>query len=157
MSWPRGQGCAAGETHPRAWGFELLVYQSWSIGSTTWSEIPWATPVFPVASAPYGMAEEKYVANVVLEGGAEQSKMEKLHAFQEAERYVIDAGSSESGVKLAEDGRTRLIPQPSDDPEDPLNWTWKRKHVILFVVSLVSLLPDYGSATGAVTLQVQAK
>lgn len=27
-----------------------------------------------------------------------------------------------SGPKLAADGKTVLVPQPSDDPRDPLNW-----------------------------------
>ena len=30
-------------------------------------------------------------------------------------------GSSTSGLKVAKDGITLLIPQPSDDPQDPLN------------------------------------
>jgi hypothetical protein len=88
------------------------------------------------------------------------AKAKQLHEFQEAEGYVIDvdteAAGSENGLKVAKDGHTRLIPQPSDDPNDPLNWTWGRKHLILFVISFASFLPDYGSATGAVTLLPQA-
>jgi hypothetical protein len=68
-----------------------------------------------------------------------------------------------------------LIPQPSDDPNDPLNWSQTKKNIILGVVSFTgmlirstapidiqklnndaALLPDYGSATGAVTLIPQA-
>ncbi|KAK0705720.1 major facilitator superfamily domain-containing protein [Lasiosphaeris hirsuta] len=85
---------------------------------------------------------------------------ERLHEFREAEGYVIDvdteAASSVAGVKLAKDGHSRLIPQPSNDPNDPLNWSWGRKHTVLFVISFASFLPDYGSATGAVTLIPQA-
>ena len=81
-----------------------------------------------------------------------------LHEFREEEGYVLDAAedSASSGVKVAKDGRTRLIPQPSDDANDPLNWSWRKKHIILFVISIASFLPDYGSATGAVTLIPQA-
>ncbi len=50
----------------------------------------------------------------------------------------------------------RLIPQPSDDPNDPLNWSWGAKHLMLFIVSLTAFLPDFGSAIGAVTLLPQA-
>ncbi len=95
-------------------------------------------------------------------GTKTKSKTEQLHEFRETEGYVIDidteAGSSVNGqgVKLAKDGHTRLIPQPSDDENDPLNWSWGKKHLILFVISFVSFLPDYGSATGAVTLIPQA-
>ena len=58
--------------------------------------------------------------------------------------------------QLARDGRTVLIPQPSHDPNDPLTWTWKKKHILLFVIAAAAFLPDYGSATGAVTLIPQA-
>ncbi|KAK3386844.1 major facilitator superfamily domain-containing protein [Podospora didyma] len=88
-----------------------------------------------------------------------QTKEERLHEFHETEGYIIDVDSASNdvaGLKLAKDGHTRLIPQPSDDPNDPLNWTRARKHLILFVISFASFLPDYGSATGAVTLLPQA-
>ena len=72
--------------------------------------------------------------------------------------YILDADrlDDDKVYKLAKDGRTVLIPQPSDDPNDPLNWSTTKKHVILFIVSLCAFLPDYGSATGAVTLIPQA-
>lgn len=59
--------------------------------------------------------------------------------------------------RVAKDGHTVLIPQPSDSPNDPLNWSSWKKHVILFVVSYTALLGDAGSATGGVTLMTQAK
>ena len=58
--------------------------------------------------------------------------------------------------QLTEDGRTVLIPQPSSDPNDPLTWTWKKKHILLFVIASTAFLPDYGSAVGAVTLIPQS-
>jgi hypothetical protein len=39
------------------------------------------------------------------------------------------------GLKLAKDGSTVLIPQPSDDDEDPLNWSWLKKHKAFFAAS----------------------
>lgn len=81
---------------------------------------------------------------------------DQLHEFRENEGYVIDDSEGGEGVKYAADGHTRLIPQPSDDPNDPLNWTRWKKHAILFVVAAAAFLPDYGSATGAVTLELQA-
>jgi hypothetical protein len=87
------------------------------------------------------------------------TKAKQLHE-QDSDGYVVDvdteAAGSETGVKVAKDGHTRLIPQPSDDPNDPLNWPWGKKHLILFIISWASFLPDYGSATGAVTLIPQA-
>lgn len=80
-----------------------------------------------------------------------------VHGFKESEGYVADIeGALQTNVKTAKDGHTVLIPQPSDSPSDSLNWTWTRKHLILIIISLASFLPDYGSATGAVTLLPQA-
>ena len=61
-----------------------------------------------------------------------------------------------ANYQLANDGQTVLIPQPSSDPNDVLNWSWQKKHAILFVISATAFLPDYGSATGAVTLIPQS-
>lgn len=82
--------------------------------------------------------------------------VEDIHEYNEREGYVIDLAAETGNVKLAADGHTRLIPQPSDDSNDPLNWSWTKKHVVLFIVSFAAFLPDYGSATGAVTLLPQA-
>jgi predicted RNA-binding protein with TRAM domain len=40
--------------------------------------------------------------------------------------YFVQEQTSNAhdGLKLAKDGFTVLIPQPSDDDEDPLNWSW---------------------------------
>ncbi|KAI1263292.1 MFS general substrate transporter [Xylariaceae sp. FL1019] len=71
--------------------------------------------------------------------------------------YEVEVSTHDGDAsKLATDGLTRLIPQPSDDPGDPLNWPQFRKNVILFVIAFAAFLPDYGSATGAVTLIPQA-
>lgn len=88
---------------------------------------------------------------------ASHNQVENIHEYNEKEGYVVDAGKdSEVELKVARDGHTVLIPQPSDDPHDPLNWSRTRKHVFLFIISATAFLPDYGSATGAVTLLPQA-
>lgn len=73
--------------------------------------------------------------------------------------YRIDPSlfAADENLKLSSDGRNVLIPQPTDDPKDPLNWSNGKKAVILAVITVVSFLPDYGSGTGAVTLISQAK
>lgn len=75
-----------------------------------------------------------------------------IHEYKENEGYEIDVEDAAAGgdrtVKLAKDGHTKLISQPSDDAQDPLNWSWGKKHIILFIVAFSALLPDYGSATG---------
>lgn len=93
-----------------------------------------------------------------LEASSRQSSfVDNIHAHSETEGYLVEAESKGAeGLKLAKDGHTVLIPQPSDDPLDPLNWSTVRKHVILLIVSMSAFLPDYGSATGAVTLLPQS-
>lgn len=90
----------------------------------------------------------------------DDSREDEIHEFKASVGYEVDVENGEGGgdsVKLANDGRTRLIPQPSDDAADPLNWSQRKKNLILFVIAFAALLPDYGSATGAVTLIPQAK
>ncbi|KAI1301066.1 major facilitator superfamily domain-containing protein [Xylaria venustula] len=87
------------------------------------------------------------------------SQEDEIHEFKESVGYEVEVGGAERDdtVKLAKDGHTRLIPQPSEDPADPLNWNQRKKNLILFIVAFAALLPDYGSATGAVTLIPQAE
>lgn len=75
---------------------------------------------------------------------------------QQSSNVGMDTSAPGPNTKLAKDGLTILIPQPSEDPEDPLNWSPVKKHAILFIVSWAALLPDYGSGSGAVTLLQQA-
>jgi len=85
-----------------------------------------------------------------------------LDSIGETTGYVVDVSQIQDKalverLKLASDGRTILIPQPSEDPNDPLNWSWFKKHLILIIISATAFLADYGSATGAVALIPQAK
>lgn len=73
--------------------------------------------------------------------------------------YYLDTqylSADENSLKTASDGHTVLIPQPTSDPNDPLNWSNRKKNTILFVITVLSFLPDYGSSLGAVTLIPQA-
>ncbi|KZO99734.1 MFS general substrate transporter [Calocera viscosa TUFC12733] len=85
-----------------------------------------------------------------------------LDQLGESQGYVLDAAvyraehAGGKALKTASDGHTILIPQPSDDPRDPLNWSQNHKNLLLFIISWAAFLPDYGSATGAVTLLPQS-
>ncbi|MDI1488690.1 MAG: hypothetical protein OHK93_007966 [Ramalina farinacea] len=83
----------------------------------------------------------------------------KIDHVEEKNGYILDATQVDSaeGLKTSRDGHNILIPQPSEDPNDPLNWSQTKKHVMLMVISATAFLPDYGAATGAVTLIPQAK
>jgi hypothetical protein len=62
-----------------------------------------------------------------------------------------------SDLKLAKDGHTVLIPQPTSNPNDPLNWSWRRKHLMLAVVSTTAFLGDYGSGVGIPLIVLQGE
>ncbi|EME83536.1 uncharacterized protein MYCFIDRAFT_39163 [Pseudocercospora fijiensis CIRAD86] len=118
----------------------------------------------PVSSAgPYhAISEDKTRAAET--SSEENSELDiDLEARGEEQGYILDVDVLKelsprwNDYQLAADGRTVLIPQPSQDPDDPLNWSWTRKHIVLLVIAATSFLPDYGSATGAVTLIPQAK
>ncbi|KAK5076937.1 hypothetical protein LTR64_005583 [Lithohypha guttulata] len=49
-----------------------------------------------------------------------------------------------------------LIPQPSDDPRDPLNWSVLQKRLVLVMLAVASFTCDYSAATGASALLAQA-
>ncbi|KAF7347037.1 MFS general substrate transporter [Mycena venus] len=57
----------------------------------------------------------------------------------------VESSSSE-GVKLDHHGLP-LIPQPSDDPEDPLNWGRGQKYIIVAIASLVAFLGTFALAS----------
>lgn len=69
-------------------------------------------------------------------------------------RTLSSADSSD--IKLAKDGQTVLIPQPSDDPEDVLNWSTGKKYSVLLSLVFASLLTDFGMTYGTVLFQAQA-
>ena len=69
---------------------------------------------------------------------------------------INELGAQGQGLQTAQDGKTVLIPQPTSDPNDPLNWNPLRKHVTLLVITVTAFLPDFGSSMGIVTLLPQA-
>jgi hypothetical protein len=68
-----------------------------------------------------------------------------LHEFNEREGYVL-TDTEHANLKRAGDGQTILLPQPSDDKNDPLNWSWAKKHTILIIISMTAFLPDVSYA-----------
>ena len=107
------------------------------------------------------MDAEKGVHNNAVENSPGPAEDIDLDEIGETNGYIVDVSAIQDKrlverLKLAPDGKTVLIPQPSDDPNDPLNWSWFKKHLVLIVISATAFLPDYGSATGAVALIPQA-
>ena len=105
------------------------------------------------------MHNEKSPQSGTINADAESRSLGPNLQYNSHGGYVLDAArlGQNDATKLSRDQRTILIPQPSDDPNDPLNWSKSRKHVILALVCACTFLPDYGSVTGAITLIPQAK
>ncbi|KAK5943314.1 hypothetical protein PMZ80_004321 [Knufia obscura] len=62
-----------------------------------------------------------------------------VYVYEQARSNVERLGS-ESNLKRDRTGKITLIPQPSDDPNDPLNWpVWKRD-TILAVLTIVAVI-----------------
>ena len=74
--------------------------------------------------------------------------------------YILDAtqlGVAGQALQTASDGRTILIPQPSTDANDPLNWSNTKKNLMLLTIAVVAFMPDFASSIAIVTLITQAK
>jgi len=51
---------------------------------------------------------------------------------------------------------TSLIPQPTDDINDPLNWSSSKKHSVLLALASASLLSDFGMTWGTTLFENQS-
>lgn len=58
-------------------------------------------------------------------------------------------------TNLADSSQTILIPQPSDDPQDPLNWSSAKKHLLLATIGLAAFVADFqaGAAVPCIITQ----
>ncbi len=87
-----------------------------------------------------------------------------LDRVGETEGYVLDEAQLKAKLGLAPDVALKkskkgvvLIPQPTEDPEDPLNWPRWKKSLILVVIAVNACTADYSAATGASALIPQAE
>lgn len=55
-----------------------------------------------------------------------------------------------------EDNGIRLVPQPTVSPEDPLNWSWWKKHAVLAALIPGCLLSDWTLTWGTTVFELQA-
>lgn len=62
-----------------------------------------------------------------------------LEGSQRAE-VAAQALKNTSGLKYDATGTILLVPQPSDDPNDPLNWPIWKRDLIIFILSLISVI-----------------
>ncbi|KAL6411958.1 hypothetical protein AUP68_04338 [Ilyonectria robusta] len=84
-----------------------------------------------------------------------------VEAFPQAARaeggVVLNVDSpGDSPLHLAADGHTVLLPQPTEDPSDPLNWPSWKKHAILLTIAWGAFCADFTSAAGSAPILLQA-
>jgi hypothetical protein len=67
-----------------------------------------------------------------------------------------DGRSPTSQLKTTSDGAIVLIPQPSDDPNDPLNWSSMKKHLVFLSLLPGCFLTDWVITWGSTLFEAQA-
>jgi hypothetical protein len=75
------------------------------------------------------------------------------------EGYVVDPSrypNNAAGLKTTPDGRYVLIPQPLDTPDDPLNWSSRKKWLIVWIMAYIAFLADYTGGTAIITVIPQS-
>ncbi|KAF7761482.1 hypothetical protein Agabi119p4_9474 [Agaricus bisporus var. burnettii] len=110
------------------------------------------------------MSHEKSfsLSNEKHELGSDITSEIDLLAFHEehAGRLIIDPEEAKielgeavaAKLKLTKDGKTVLWPQPTDSENDPQNWSSRRKHLQLLIVTLAAIVPDFDSGIGIASL-----
>jgi hypothetical protein len=106
----------------------------------------------------------------------QKSPTEKRHSSEPRDEldaglgvYVVKQGlrihqgehgsnSSDSSLhlKTTRNGNVVLIPQPSDDPDDPLNWSWLKKHAVFMSLLPGCFLTDWVITWGTTLFEAQA-
>ncbi|KIX00338.1 uncharacterized protein Z518_10477 [Rhinocladiella mackenziei CBS 650.93] len=87
-----------------------------------------------------------------------------LDRVGETQGYLLDETKIRERLGLGADVPLKksksgvvLIPQPTEDPEDPLNWPRWKKGLILLVIAVNACTADYSAATGGSALLPQAE
>ncbi|EPT04671.1 hypothetical protein FOMPIDRAFT_110013 [Fomitopsis schrenkii] len=118
-------------------------------------------------AAPKTIYNEEKETDLKLETTSYERPASNVDAFdifsyheRNAGRLVIDPKEARiefgedvaNTLKLSEDGAVVLWPQPTDDPEDPQNWTMARKNFQLFIITLAAFVPDFDSGIGVASI-----
>lgn len=81
---------------------------------------------------------------------------EHAHALDEAVVKRELGLPSDAILKKADDG-TVLIPQPTDDPRDPLYWSQTKKKIIMVMLAIAAFTCDFSAAIGSPAIIPQAQ
>ncbi|KAH0843811.1 MFS transporter [Fonsecaea pedrosoi] len=117
-------------------------------------------PANPRSVEKMGHVEENETVVTDVPAGKAVDPQDITHQGAEAVLLYVDNTDGDpaaNGLKLAADGHTVLIPQPSDDPNDPLNWSWFKKHAFLVAASICTFSSDFGITVGVPAVVRQAE
>ncbi|KAK7451022.1 hypothetical protein VKT23_012698 [Stygiomarasmius scandens] len=98
-------------------------------------------------------------SSVQLSDSVSEINLFTLHE-ERAGRLVVDPEEAKvefgeavaSKLKLSRDGTKILWPQPTDSPNDPQNWSDRRKALHLLIITLAAIVPDFDSGIGIASL-----
>ncbi|KAK4542162.1 hypothetical protein LTR36_007009 [Oleoguttula mirabilis] len=83
----------------------------------------------------------------------------EVNELQEAlDGYVLNPAlypNNAQGLKTTADGKYVLIPQPTDSPRDPLNWSPRKKALMLGIIAYIAALADYTGKFYAQSLHLE--
>ncbi|KAI0793042.1 major facilitator superfamily domain-containing protein [Irpex lacteus] len=114
----------------------------------------------PLKTNPESLEESKVVDDTRVEEKSGQEFDAIAYYENNAGRLVVDPSEARaefgseiaSTLKLSSNGSKVLWPQPSDDPEDPQNWSDFRKGVQLVIITLAAIVPDFDSGLGTASI-----
>ena len=108
----------------------------------------------PIANATHIEADTEHVSRrdgTLLVGAVFDRNQLDKHDIEKIDTHTFDH------LKKTPDGRTILIPQPTDDPLQSLNWSWRKKHTVLFALTYCTLMTDMSSAWSIPLVITQAE
>ncbi|KAJ9502160.1 hypothetical protein H2202_002224 [Exophiala xenobiotica] len=111
-------------------------------------------PASPVTSGMHIEADTEHFSHrdgTLLVGANFDKTQLGKHDIEKIDTHTLDH------LKKTADGRTILIPQPTDDPLQSLNWSWRKKHIVLFVLTYCTLMTDMSSAWSIPLVITQAE
>ncbi|TKA57187.1 hypothetical protein B0A53_01143 [Rhodotorula sp. CCFEE 5036] len=132
-----------------------------SLSSTDAEKASHQVPQQQVKDTPTADHLEHYTDNSRGGFSSTLAAVQEAHGFKaEAGRLVVDP--EEARVEYGEEVASRLKrnkrgdkilwPQPSDDPDDPQNWSTRKKNIQLLVLTMASFVPDFNSGLGIASL-----
>lgn len=72
------------------------------------------------------------------------------------ERHLSTRSSTSFSFHYGNIGGPSIAPEPSGSPDDPLNWSWAKKHAVLLALIPGTLLSDWTLTWGTTVFQLQA-